>query len=83
MQPLEIKTTAENPTIIRCNLENVAQASEAFRQRGIGVQMITFNWGTVGTFADPDGNIVESQNDFDPISVETVSPNVPGGSLQT
>jgi lactoylglutathione lyase len=61
-----VKTTAQNPTIIRFNVENVEQASDSLRKRGVDVQVTTFEWGTVGTFADPDGNIVEFKNADDP-----------------
>jgi lactoylglutathione lyase len=60
------KAQSENPTIIRFNVDDVAAASSALRQRGVAVEEQTFSWGSVGTFLDPDGNVCEFKNADDP-----------------
>jgi lactoylglutathione lyase len=60
------KSPAENSTMLRFNVDDVAAAAEALRQRGIAVDVTTFSWGTVGTFLDPDGNVCEFKNADDP-----------------
>lgn len=60
------KSQAENPTMLRFNVEDVAAASEELRQKGIGVDVQTYSWGTVGTFVDPDGNACEFKDSNDP-----------------
>ncbi len=56
----------ENPTILRFNVEDVATAAAALTARGIVVDVRTFDWGIVGTFHDPDGNICEFKDAGDP-----------------
>ena len=60
------KTNAENPTMIRFNVDDVAQAANMLRDKGIAVEIRDFDWGTVGTFLDPDGNACELKNADDP-----------------
>jgi lactoylglutathione lyase len=61
-----VKSNAQNPTMIRFNVEDVNQAANILRNRGIEVDVQTFVWGTVGTFMDPDGNKCEFKNADDP-----------------
>jgi lactoylglutathione lyase len=56
------KLQSENPTILRLNVDDVIAAAQELRQRGIDVDVQHYAWGTVGTFADPDGNVCEFKN---------------------
>jgi lactoylglutathione lyase len=60
------KPQSENPTMLRFNVDNVADAAEELRRRGVDVEAQVFPWGTVATFADPDGNACELKNADDP-----------------
>jgi lactoylglutathione lyase len=60
------KSQSENPTMLRFNVDDVDKAAEELRQRGIAVDVEVYSWGTVGTFADPDGNPCEFKNADDP-----------------
>jgi lactoylglutathione lyase len=60
------KSQSENPTMLRFNVDNVGEAAEELRRRGIDVEVQTYSWGTVGTFSDPDGNVCEFKNADDP-----------------
>lgn len=60
------KSNAENPTMIRFNVEDVEAAAARLRERGVDVNVRQFSWGTVGTFVDPDGNACELKNADDP-----------------
>ena len=62
----ERKAQAENPTMLRLNVESVEDAAKELRLRGIDVEVKTFDWGVVGTFMDPDGNACELKNADDP-----------------
>ena len=62
----ERKSQAENPTMLRFNVEDVEQAAETLRQRGVAVAVERFSWGIVGTFCDPDGSACEFKNADDP-----------------
>lgn len=65
------KTNVENPTMIRLNVDDVEGAADALRAKGIAVTVTTYDWGTVGTFCDPDGNACELKNADDPFFEET------------
>jgi len=56
--PPEIQRDAP-PYFLRINVENVELASQKVRSKGIEVQYLDFDWGTVGNFRDPSGNLVE------------------------
>ena len=60
------KATSENPIILRFNVEDVRVAADGLRAKGLQVDVRTFDWGTVGTFCDPDGNVCELKNSDDP-----------------
>ncbi len=61
-----VKPDINNPTMIRFNVEDVGGVAKLLRERGVVVDVKTFDWGTVGTFADPDGNKCELKNADDP-----------------
>jgi lactoylglutathione lyase len=60
------KSQAENPTMLRFNVDDVDAASDELRRRGVKVMVNTYPWGIVGTFLDPDGNACEFKNADDP-----------------
>jgi lactoylglutathione lyase len=60
------KLQSENPTMLRFNVDDVIAAASLMRQRGIEVDVQDYEWGTVGTFVDPDGNACEFKNADDP-----------------
>ncbi len=62
----ERKSQAENPTMLRFNVRDVAASAELLRQQGVNVDLQTYSWGTVGTFIDPDGNTCELKDADDP-----------------
>ncbi len=49
----------ENPAVLRFNVDDVAAAADALTRLGIAVEVLTFDWGTIGIFHDPDGNQCE------------------------
>ncbi|MGK9171598.1 VOC family protein [Inquilinus limosus] len=51
-----VKSTHENPVTIRLNVPDVDAAAEHLRSLGVDVLIMRFDWGTIGKFADPDGN---------------------------
>jgi lactoylglutathione lyase len=61
-----VKPNTSNPTMIRFNVEDVEAAANILRERGVAVVVKKYEWGTVGTFADPDGNKCELKNADDP-----------------
>ncbi|ALI55487.1 VOC family protein [Celeribacter marinus] len=60
------KAQSENPTMLRFNVTDVDQAAEALIAKGVTVDVTRFDWGTVGTFVDPDGNACELKDADDP-----------------
>ena len=60
------KRNDENPAMLRFNVEDVAAAAAALTARGVAVDVRTFDWGVVGMFQDPDGNLCELKNADDP-----------------
>ena len=61
-----VKSNSENPIMTRFNVADVEAAAGILRGRGVGVDVTRYEWGTVGTFADPDGNKIELKNAEDP-----------------
>ena len=49
----------ENPAVLRFNVDDVGAAVDALAKRGVAVQVLKFEWGTIGIFHDPDGNQCE------------------------
>jgi lactoylglutathione lyase len=56
------KTIAQNPTVLRFNVSNVKTAADELRKRSVAVEELTFDWGKIGVFVDPDGNRCELKN---------------------
>jgi lactoylglutathione lyase len=62
----QIKLNNESPTMLRFNVEDVRAAAKQLTERGVTVKIAEYDWGTVGTFTDPDGNKCELKNADDP-----------------
>lgn len=60
------KPNSANPTMLRFNVEDVQAAATWLKGRGVSVTVKTYDWGTVGTFIDPDGNACELKDADDP-----------------
>lgn len=60
------KSNSENPTMLRFNVTDVESSATNLRDLGIDVDVKYFDWGTVGTFIDPDGNACELKDSDDP-----------------
>lgn len=59
------KPRSENPVTLRFNVTDVAQAAASLRQRGVDVEVHQWDWGTTGSFLDPDGNRCELKDHRD------------------
>ncbi|MFM7443088.1 MAG: VOC family protein [Tabrizicola sp.] len=55
----EPRSVARNPTVLRFHVQDIEAAAAALGKVGIAVQVLHFDWGVIGTFADPDGNPCE------------------------
>lgn len=66
------KAHSENPTMIRLNVDDVEASAEILRTKGVEVDVKHFEWGTVGTFIDPDGNPCELKDAGDPYFQEAL-----------
>lgn len=53
------KTRAQNPTVIRIEVDNFDAAIEELEYRGIPIEVHHFSWGTIGSIIDPEGNRIE------------------------
>jgi len=60
------KSSDENPTMLRFNVVDVESSAANLRELGIDVNLKYFDWGTVATFIDPDGNACELKDSEDP-----------------
>lgn len=65
------KANSQNPTMLRFNVDDVRAVAGMLRENGVDVQVKEYDWGTVGTFLDPDGNACELKDAGDPFFVET------------
>ncbi len=50
------KTVDQNPVWLRFNVEDVEEAANELRRKGVDVKLRKEVWGTVADFVDPDGN---------------------------
>lgn len=53
------KSEAENPTVLRFHVQDIAAVAAALGNAGVAVQVLRFDWGVIAAFADPDGNPCE------------------------
>ncbi len=65
------KSRAENPTVIRFNVADVAVAAVELRSKGVEVSVERYDWGIIGVFHDPDGNRCELKDPWDLAAVQT------------
>lgn len=56
------KTREQNPTVLRFNVEDLKGSVNELMNRGVSVDVKTFNWGTIGVIIDPEGNRIELQD---------------------
>lgn len=61
------KGPSENPAMLRFNVVDVEKAAASLARRGVEVEIKRYDWGTVATFFDPDGNPCELKNADDPL----------------
>jgi lactoylglutathione lyase len=59
------KDRSQSPMTLRFNVADVATEAERLRAHGVAVAVAVHDWGTIGTFHDPDGNVCELRNHFD------------------
>jgi lactoylglutathione lyase len=53
------KTLTQNPTVLRFNVSDLEVAAIELESRGAQVQRLSYEWGSIGVFIDPDGNRCE------------------------
>ncbi len=51
------KSLDQNPVWLRFNVEDVDEAADELRGKGVDVKIRKEVWGTVADFVDPDGNV--------------------------
>ncbi len=51
------KSLDQNPVWLRFNVEDVDEAADELRGKGVVVKIRKEVWGTVADFMDPDGNV--------------------------
>ena len=56
---------AQSPITLRFNVADVDERAEWLRGKGVTINVSHWDWGTIGTFIDPDGNRCELRNHFD------------------
>lgn len=59
------KTVTQNPTVLRFHVQDLKSAADTLRRAGTAVDEMRFDWGTIGVFADPDGNPCELAEAWD------------------
>lgn len=53
------KSRAQNPTVIRFNVNDFDSAVTELMSRGVKVEVKRFEWGKIGVIIDPEGNRIE------------------------
>jgi lactoylglutathione lyase len=56
------KTRAQNPTVLRFNVHDIRAAAQALQAKGVQIELMSFDWGDIAVFHDPDGNRCELKN---------------------
>ena len=59
------KDNASSAVTLRFNVADVEEQAARLRKSGVDVEVLDFDWGTIGKFLDPDGNRCEFRNHFD------------------
>jgi lactoylglutathione lyase len=55
----EVKSTAQNPTVLRFNVRDLDRGAEILMRAMVEVSIMEFEWGRIAIFSDPDGNVCE------------------------
>lgn len=55
------KSREQNPTVLRFDVESLMPVVNKLEERGVqsSKNSLTFDWGTIAVFNDPDGNRIE------------------------
>lgn len=53
------KTREQNPTVIRIGVSDFDETIKELTNREVSIRVMTFDWGTIGVFVDPEGNRIE------------------------
>ena len=53
------KTRAQNPVVLRFNVNDFDNTIKEMRNRGVSVEVHPFDWGKIGVIIDPEGNRIE------------------------
>lgn len=53
------KTRAQNPTIIRIEVQDFEETVRELNDRNVQVNVYRFDWGTIAAIIDPEGNRIE------------------------
>ncbi|MDQ0874994.1 lactoylglutathione lyase [Paenibacillus sp. V4I3] len=53
------KTREQNPIVIRFNVDDFENTILEIKNRGVEVDVHSFNWGKIGVIIDPEGNRIE------------------------
>lgn len=53
------KSRAQNPTVLRLDVEDFEQTVQELTDRQVTVDVITQSWGIIGVLIDPEGNRIE------------------------
>jgi lactoylglutathione lyase len=53
------KSREQNPTVLRFDVDDLDGSAAWLRKRGVEVDVLDFDWGRIGQFTDPDGNLGE------------------------
>ncbi|WP_208990287.1 VOC family protein [Pseudovibrio brasiliensis] len=53
------KSRTQNPCVLRFNMDDIDTAIDVLRSKGLDVNAQVFDWGTIASFTDPDGNLCE------------------------
>lgn len=53
------KTRAQNPTVIRIDVEDFDRSIEELTEHNVNVKIFRHEWGTIGVIVDPEGNRIE------------------------
>ena len=56
------KSRAQNPTVLRFNVSDLEAAAAELESKCCPVERLSFEWGRIGVFKDPDGNRCEMKN---------------------
>ncbi|MBD2843858.1 VOC family protein [Paenibacillus sp. IB182496] len=56
---LNEKNRAQNPTVIRIEVQNFDETINELEKRKVNIEVRKFNWGKIGVIIDPEGNRIE------------------------